>query len=225
MATTPRGCISLFFLAFATVGFGFTGYEQNKRFHHCPSPAVVSSSALHAHKKATLSEETEWSLRLVLKDLPTEEGGKANENFVLRVKFIEEEGYEPPQGSLAAITVEDSDRELRLLKSRWQLSEDPEDRKDGLWVWGLFDEPLYPFLLLRLETDTISLGDDATLPPLKLFAQIDHKRDPDQGVILSGTSLTVRKVETVNADPFGAAKVNLYDDVAVGRITVLPRVG
>ena len=23
--------------------------------------------------------------------------------------------------------------------NRWTLSEDPNDRKDGLWIWGLFE--------------------------------------------------------------------------------------
>ena len=35
--------------------------------------------------------------------------------------------------------------------ARWRLSEDPEDQKDSLWIWGLFKEPLYPFLLLELD--------------------------------------------------------------------------
>lgn len=33
----------------------------------------------------------------------------------------------------------------------WTLSEDKEDRKDGLWVWGLFEEPKYPFLYFYLD--------------------------------------------------------------------------
>ena len=33
----------------------------------------------------------------------------------------------------------------------WTLSEDKDDRKDGLWVWGLFEEPKYPFLYFYLD--------------------------------------------------------------------------
>ena len=35
--------------------------------------------------------------------------------------------------------------------AQWSLSEDPEDRKDSLWIWGLFSDPLYPFLLFQLD--------------------------------------------------------------------------
>ena len=35
---------------------------------------------------------------------------------------------------------------LEFGDSRGKPTEDP---KDGLWVWGLFKEPLYPFMLLQ----------------------------------------------------------------------------
>jgi hypothetical protein len=177
----------------------------------------------------TLTEETTWNLRLVLRGAATEREKKVNEIFTMSARFVEEEGYEPPQGSLQQVS-KPNDR-LRITSSRWILSEDPNDRKDGLWVWGLFKEPLYPFLLLQMETARIPLpgsgesgdvADDDAIVPLKLYAQIRHKREKDVGVILEGSQLSVRVVETVKADPFGAAKVDLYNNLEVGTISIQP---
>ena len=88
-------------------------------------------------------------------------------------------------------------------------------------------EPLYPFLLLKLETDAIPLNDDDNddfIKPLQLFAQINHRRDSELGVVLDATDLKVRQVETIKADPFGAAKVDVYEEVSVGTLSVQPAV-
>jgi hypothetical protein len=152
------------------------------------------------------------------------------------VKFLESEGYEPPQGTLEQVQhsqrsgytmntddVEQLSSVLQISSSYWKLSEDPKERKDGLWVWGLFKEPYYPFLLLQITTEPIPLQEHDTIPPLQLFCQINHRRDKEQGVILQGTSdLNVRQVETVQADPFGAATANLYQDIVVGTISIQP---
>lgn len=102
------------------------------------------------------------------------------------------------------------------------LSEDPDERKDGLWVWGLFKEPLYPFMLLQLETEEFDLpGEEGdSILPLKLFAQINHYRDEEKGVILSQAALNIREVETMKADPLGAATVDVYEEVSVGQLTI-----
>ena len=94
-------------------------------------------------------------------------------------------------------------------------------------------------MLLQLETNRIVLpgggsssddGDDESgnkqqqdaIKPIKLFAQLNHKRDKEVGVILDGGDLNVRQMETVNADPFGAAKVDIYEEVSVGNISIQP---
>ena len=66
-------------------------------------------------------------------------------------QFIEEEGYEPPQGFLKQIsmTVGDNeeteeDSQFQITSSRWLLSEDPDDRKDGLWVSAFETVLCYP---------------------------------------------------------------------------------
>ncbi len=41
--------------------------------------------------------------------------------------------------SHSAIIIQDDGRFLDSSASnRWKLSEDPNDRRDGLWIWGLF---------------------------------------------------------------------------------------
>lgn len=182
------------------------------------------SSQLWA-SKATLTDDTLWKLRFVLKGIETGKGKKVDRIFRIDANFLEEEGYEPPQGSVRQIA---SDNEnFKITKSYWQLSEDPNDRKDGLWIWGLFKEPLYPFLLLKLETDSIPFGcedDEDVIKPLQLFAQINHRRDSELGVVLDAAELKVRQMETIKADPFGAAKVDIYEEVSIGTLSVQPAV-
>jgi hypothetical protein len=193
------------------------------------------TTRLHS-KTATLTEETTWKFSLNCYGLPTKQGKRADQLFVLETQFIEEEGYEPPQGCLRQVGTpnevteegtgsSNTSSKIELVSSRWQLSEDPSERKDGLWVWGLFKEPLYPFLLLQMETKEIPLpgSEGDAIKPLKLYAQLTHKRDRDTGCVeLGGAPLNVREVETVKADPFGAAKVDIYDEIDVGRLNVTP---
>ena len=186
---------------------------------------------LAAKSKSTLTEETTWTVRMVLRGVSTEKGKKVDEIFNIKCKFLEDEGYEPPQGTLVLAGGEES--RFQISKSRWQLSEDPNDRKDGLWVWGLFKEPLYPFLLLQVETETIPVpggtveeGDDDekrdVIKPLQLYAQLNHKRDSEEGVVLTASDLKVRQMETVDADLFGVGKVDLYEEVNIGTLSVQP---
>ena len=195
---------------------------------------------------ATLTEATTWKIRFVMRGLPTEKGRKVDEIFNVACQFIEEEGYEPPQGYLKqmSLTVEekkyvdnadvknhnelspsaaDSPR-FQIVSSRWKLSEDPNDRKWGLWVWGLFEEPLYPFLLLQVQTEKIPLPgeDNDAILPLALFAQVTHKRDKEKGAILSRAELKVRQMETVNADLFGVATADVYEEKTIGQCVFQP---
>lgn len=190
--------------------------------------AAKTSSAV-----ATLTEETTWNMRMVLKNLPTANGKTTDQIFAIRAKFIEDVNYEPPQGYLVQIMEEiDGDgtdgkatvkpQMMRIVSSRWQLSEDPNDRRDSLWIWGLFKDPLYPFLLLQMEFDEILLSgeDKDSIKPFKLFAQINHKRENGEVVLSSGADLTMKEKETIKADPFGAATVDVFEDVAVGKLQI-----
>jgi len=162
---------------------------------------------------------------MLLDGVPTEKGKKVDQLFVVDAKFIEDEGFEPPQGTIEQVKVQGGETTteplgtLQLNRSRWILSE--VERKDGLWVWGLFKEPLYPYLLLEVETAQFELpgGEDSILP-LKLFAQIKHARDEEKGVILSPAELKIREMETVKADPIGAATVDIFEEVSVGQLTI-----
>lgn len=68
--------------------------------------------------------------------VPTESGKKVEQMFVITGRFLEESGYEPPQGTFEQELSPSSDSAttttagmLRIRQSRWQLSEDPNDRK------------------------------------------------------------------------------------------------
>lgn len=97
-------------------------------------------------------------------------------------------------------------------------------RRWGLWIWGLFEEPLYPFLLLQVKTDAIPLpgeNEDA-IEPLALFAQINHKREKEEGAVLSRSELKVREMETVNADLFGVSTADVFEEKTIGQIVFDP---
>jgi len=207
---------------------------------------------------ATLDENTTWRLRFSLNGVPTKSGRKVGELFVVDVQFILEEGFEPPQGQINQIlastsgivsassdttenandddesstNVNDNVRYLQVKSGRWKLSEDPNDRKDGLWIWGLFEEPLYPFMLLQLETEEYNLPnydsekEDDAIKPMTLYAQINHKRDKKTGEVeLDAATLNLREIESINADPFGVAKVDIFEEVQVGQLSLRPLVG
>jgi hypothetical protein len=99
-------------------------------------------------KKATLDGDTLWRLSIKL-----QADGEKTSEATARVRFVDYRNYEPPQGQ---IFVEDDYNGLVQVNEKgyckvlWTLSEDKENRKDGLWVWGLFEEPKYPFLYFSL---------------------------------------------------------------------------
>jgi hypothetical protein len=191
--------------------------------HTLPLTALEATAT---GKKSTLTEHTTWRLRFVLQGVMTKKGKKVDEIFVATCKFLEEDGYEPPQGALQQVELT-SDR-LKVTASYWKLSEDPNDRKDGLWIWGLFKEPLYPFMLLQLETAAVPLSGNANadgedvdeILPLQLYAQINHSRDSEMGVILQGAELNVRQMETMKADPFGVSMVDVFEERNVGTLSI-----
>ena len=144
-------------------------------------------------------------------------------------------GYEPPQGR---IFVEDDffgilRVDAKGFASRWTLSEDKNDRKDGLWIWGLFDEPKHPFLYFSLGVfksivlpsgleDPIFGGDG--VPGDRLDIRFSHERDETTGsAVLSEGTMTYKVSELVKADPLGlGGKVEVGDDIPAGRISIRP---
>ncbi|KAL7456307.1 hypothetical protein ACHAWC_007804 [Mediolabrus comicus] len=197
--------------------------------------SMAQDNALETKQKATLTEATNWRLRLLLNGVTTSQGRKIDgQLFVLNGNFIEEEGYEPPQGIFKSITSSSSNEEsddesnglsLEINNSRWTLSEDPDDRKDGLWIWGLFKEPLYPYMLLQMETKELKLAkgseeEEDSIPPLKLYAQVNHIRDQDTGnVELQTADVNVRLLEQIQLP---GATVDLYENEKVGQVSFQP---
>jgi len=237
-----------------------SSFSPNPTYLSTSTNIVLSASSSATSSMPTLTEDTVWNLRMALNNLPTEKGKKTDRIFSIQAKFIEEIGYEPPQGIIQQIfsisedigltteeNVIDGDSEtqtrttkvgaetsatttafttqMKIRSGRWSLSEDPNDRKDSLWIWGLFKEPLYPFLLLQFEIDSICLpGEEKdSIKPFQLYAQINHKRGDNGEVILSLVSdINIRQKETMKADPFGAATIDIYEDTPVGQIQLQP---
>ena len=181
-------------------------------------------------KKATIDAGTLWRIQMNLEKV----GNKVVE-AVARVRFIEEQGYEPPQGKI--FVEDDFYGILRVdekgFASRWTLSEDKNDRKDGLWIWGLWEEPKYPFLYFSLGIfksivlpsgleDPIFGGEG--VPGDRLDIRFSHERDETTGAaMLSEGMMTYKVSEMVKADFLGlGGSVEVGDDIPAGKITIRP---
>lgn len=204
------------------VGFTSTCGAVRGKFWQRGQAALSASTTTNS--VPTLTESTTWQLRLKINNLESAKISSKIEDriFNVRVNFLEEDGYEPPQGTVqqVAMSGDDSSEELVITKARWVLSEDPEDRKDGLWVWGLFKEPLYPFLLLTMETAEMILDEESNtvLPPIKFYAQIPHTRK-DGAVSLDSAVLNVRNTEQLQ---MVGAVADYFEDVGVGQLQINP---
>jgi hypothetical protein len=97
-----------------------------------PSHASRRHAAPHLDLRVierTLSPATSWRLQLELGKPESSE----KVSVTATVRFREEDGYEPPQGFLRVDScLPEGVLQLGEAPVRWQLSEDPEDRK----VWG-----------------------------------------------------------------------------------------
>lgn len=220
---------------FKADAFAQNGYPSIQRTATtiAPTTTTLSMAETDTEKLTTLTDETTWRLRLLLNDITTTNGRKLDgQLFVVEGKFIEEEGYEPPQGiftpTAKIVSAEEEQDEsagmfLDVTNSRWKLSEDPDDPRDGLWIWGLFKEPLYPFMLFQMETTELKLpssidGENSdSIPPLKLFAQVDHIRKKESvGVELKAANLNVRILEQIQLP---GATVDLFEEEKVGQVS------
>ena len=149
-------------------------------------PSEASPAA--ASRKAFLNEKTLWRVSFKL-----QKQGCKDVEALIRVRFIEDRGYEPPQGR---VFVEDDFNGLvRVTEEgytgfRWTLSEDRAERKDGLWIWGLFEEPKYPFLYFSLAVyddvilpsgESESIFGGVGVPGSRLNLRFNHIRDSERG--------------------------------------------
>ena len=195
----------------------------------------LSSLSMSTRVPPTLTGETLWRLSLKLDSTD----GKNAVNAVARVRFIEERGYEPPSGK---IFVEDDYQGLiRVDKNgyspfRWTLSEDKEDRKDGLWVLGLFAEPKYPFLYFSLgvfdsyimpsgKEESFSLMPENSakgVPGDKLNLRFFHENRGTEGRLITGGTVTFKASEMLNLP---LTQVDIGEEVVAGRVELTPVYG
>ena len=143
------------------------------------------------------------------------------------VKFAVDEGYEPPQGIIEI--VEDAEGIFAKPETnasgiqtshRWRLEEDPNEKKAGLWIWGLFEDPLYPFLLFSLDVNRIDVADEGKfyIPSGTLFAEMKHARGSKQGLVLTDGVLSFKVTKTYQADLVGLSKVAVDEPTMCGKI-------
>ena len=175
--------------------------------------------------EASLTAATLWRLSLSLK----KEGSSAPATDVtVSLRFEEEPGYEPPQGMVRVeACVPEGIVELGVQPQRWQLSEDPDDRKDSLWIWGLFEQALYPFMLCSLTTArplALSTGQELKAGTT-LYAKLPHSYGSEQGDVLGTGALTVRRVTRYQADLAGLSTADVAEDVGVGSVTAVAALG
>ena len=172
-----------------------------------------------------MDQRTRWQLSLSLKGPTLAQDVKAD----ITLRFVERQGYEPPQGYI--FIERDSTGLLKVdekgyAEATWTLSEDKNDRKWGLWVWGLFEEPLYPYVYFTLGV--AEQGDDGQpapggwIPRQRLYFRFNHARK-DGAAILSSGMMSYKTVEMIQADPLGwGGMVNAGEEVDGGSVSIYP---
>lgn len=216
----------ILFLAFACWAEAFFVQSRHGKFENQILAQYRSSSSI-SMKKVDLTGDTLWRLTMKLK----KDANKPSD-AVLRVRFVPDRNYEPPQGR---IFVEDDYNGLVQADDKgysgvWTLSEDKEDRKDGLWIWGLFEEPKYPFLYFYMDvfnTTILPSGEEVPIfggdgiPNNRLNFRFEHVIEPSVGTTLKGGLMNYKMTEMIKADPFGVGgKVDVGDSVPAGDVDI-----
>lgn len=99
------------------------------------------------------------------------------------------------------------------------LRQDPNERKAGLWIWGLFEEPLYPYLLLTLEANRVEVAEGGYhVPAGRLLGEMRHARGSKQGSVLTDGLLRFEVTKTYQADLVGLSKVTVGEPTTCGRL-------
>jgi hypothetical protein len=137
-----------------------------------------------------------------------------------------DEGYEPPQGIVEIVSDDENvfadvltNANGTQMNNRWTLEEDPNERKAGLWIWGLFSEPLYPYLLFSLDVNRVEVAPGGYhVPPGTLFAEMKHARGSKQGSVLTDGTLSFKVTKTYQADLVGLSEVAVGEPNKCGRI-------
>lgn len=137
---------------------------------------VVAAGAAADAGLPTLDANSTWRLHLDLFSGRDGGGGspesRPDRTVSVTAKFVVDEGYEPPQGALQIVSDESGVFAEGGL-NRWTLEEDPNEKKAGLWIWGLFEEPLYPYLLLSMDVNRVEVAEGGYhIPEGKLYAEV-----------------------------------------------------
>ena len=168
----------------------------------------------------SLTPACSWRIKL---DMRAPGSNGANPvTITANLRFAEEEGFEPPQGFMRVEScMPEGALKLGQQSARWTLSEDPDDRGDSLWIWGLFSDPLYPYILFELElAEALDVGGGVSIPAGKLYAMVDHRRK-DGAVQLGEGAVTYKVTEKLAADLVGLSSVEYDEPVPCGTIRFL----
>ena len=186
----------------------------------CGHPARRSEDVRCAVADRTLTPATIWRVALDL--VAPGSDNPAAKTITANLRFREEDGYEPPQGfTLVESSLPDSALKTGEQSTRWMLSEDPEDRKDSLWIWGLFKEPLYPFILFELElAEDVEIVEGISIPAGKLYIQAEHRRKDGQVNLGDGT-VVYKVAEQLGADLLGLSSFTYNEPIECGKIRFL----
>lgn len=221
--------IALFILPNPNQGYKSSNFLGASRSFITNSKSKTSLLIRNSSKLPTLSGDTAWNLFITLQN-----NGKTISRASAKIRFVEDRNYEPPQGKVFIESDTNSfiKSDDRGFSGVWTLSEDKNDRKDGLWIWGLFKEPKYPYLYFNLDVhDTLFLDsgeeiiafDTSGIPNNRMFFRFNHSQDRDNGLLLSGGEINVKNPNFVNADPLGLGGiVDIGDMVDAGQVDLRP---
>mmetsp|Transcript_1165 Transcript_1165/g.4366 ORF Transcript_1165/g.4366 Transcript_1165/m.4366 type:complete len:229 (-) Transcript_1165:60-746(-) len=207
-------------LASARTGGAMVSRTRRSRAHRSFRVRAASKEDNGKPEAGTPSIDSKslWRLRLELFSGKDADATTPDRTITVRARFVVDEGYEPPQGS---IEIED-DQELAFVQAgfhRWTLAEDPNERKAGLWIWGLFEEPLYPYMLLSFDCNRIEVAEGGYhIPKGKLFAEVKHARGSKSGHVLSDGKLSFKVTKTYKADLVGLSEATIGEPTMCGRL-------
>ncbi len=88
-----------------------------------------------------------------------------------------------------------------------------------MWIWGLFEEPLYPYMLLSFDCNRIEVAEGGYhIPKGKLFAEVKHARGSKSGHVLSDGKLSFKVTKTYKADLVGLSEATIGEPTMCGRL-------
>ena len=84
--------------------------------------------------------------------------------------------------------------------------------------------------MIPIETTAPEMNDDSIiiLPSLRLYVQLNHQRNRDTGDVslqalgndTNNYNIMIRQIETISADPLKMSKVDIYEEICVGTMSI-----